>query len=162
GRRGAVGVDAGAVLVEGDVVGDFLGARRVLGVDAVAVAAVRGDPAVVVDQAAVDLRVDGLLPEGEPLAGVVDDQVDELRAHAAAGRLVDLDRLAAGDVGGPGGDLGGDPVQVRAHHLEAPVPGVGAGDEHNAVAARIAPAERRPLARVLPHEDRIGGGARQP
>src|ERR1700674_5498866 len=109
-------MDAVGEAGEEDVVGDLLGAGLILGVDAVAVAAVGSLPAVVVDQAAVDLRVRSLLPEADPLTGVVNDQVDEL--HSGMGvRLVDVEPIAAGNGGRRGSRDGGVPGGVRAHHL---------------------------------------------
>src|SRR5207244_9986196 len=79
----AVGVHRVAVAAGHDAVADGLGAVLVLRVDGVPVAAIRGRPAVVVDEAAVDLAVPGAAPEADALAALVDDEVDVLAARAA-------------------------------------------------------------------------------
>src|SRR5262249_12066684 len=79
----AVGVQGVAAAAGHDAVADGLEAFLVLGVDGVAVAAVHGRPAVVVNDAAVDLAVAGAAPEADPLAAAVDDEVEVLALLAA-------------------------------------------------------------------------------
>ena len=81
GGRVAVDLDAHAELVEDDVVGEQLAADGVLRIDPVAVAAVGAVEAGVINDVAVGLGVRGVRPHPDRGVGVVDDQVDELRAR---------------------------------------------------------------------------------
>src|SRR5262249_45821545 len=147
-----VRVEAVAELLERDVVAHALRAGLVLRVDAVPVAAVGPLPAVVVDEAAVDLAVGPRREGGDALPRIVDDEVDE--PDPGARRRAAVDAVAAADVPGPRARLGGEPVRVGAHDLEVLVPGVGPGDREDGAARRVAAVERGALADGLTDDDR--------
>ncbi len=152
GRVRAVNVDAVAEPREHDVVGDVLGPGLVLGIDAVAVSAVRTFPAVVVDQAPVDL---GIGPGGEradALTRVVNRQVHE--PDSRIGAVAAVDAIAAADVGRPGSGLRRHALRVGARDFEAPEPRVRSVDRENGDAVRVPAVERRALAGILAHDDR--------
>jgi hypothetical protein len=109
----AIDMDAPAELVEEDVVADAFGALGVLGVNGMAVTAVGCGalPAVVVDQAAVDLGVSCGSPESDADAGIMDDQVD-----APGVRAEDVHAATAG-----GGPVGGVLVTSKPqYHVHVP------------------------------------------
>src|ERR1035437_695221 len=101
-------VDPPAINVEEDVVHDPLGPRLVLSVDAVSVSSIGvwPLPPVVVNQTAVDLCIHSRRPELHTIAGIVNNQVDELRVWPE-------DTYASGP------PLGAVPVRVR--HFKVPV-----------------------------------------
>src|SRR5438309_10915079 len=77
-----VAVDAEAEVVENERVGDPLDSRPVLDINAVTPTMIGAEPAVVVDDAAVYLRVRRGTPESDAVPCIVNDEVDELRAGA--------------------------------------------------------------------------------
>src|SRR4051812_46759117 len=117
-----IGMNARGELVEDDVVADRLRAFVVLHVDAVAMAAIAGLKAVVVDDISVRLAVDCLLPDADPLPRVVNHQVDELRPRRPRIDRIEQDR--AREVGIRSGGSGA--VGNAAGNLEPPEPGEGA------------------------------------
>src|SRR5207302_2827898 len=106
--RGAVGVQRVAIAAGHDAIRDRLDAGLVLGVDRVPVTAVGAGPAVVVDNAAVQLAVGGRAPEADSLAVVVDHQVDVLAP------------LAGIDVQPAPGAVDDPVTRIRRHRLGGP------------------------------------------
>src|SRR5262249_13616762 len=101
-----------------------LDAVPVLGVDGMPVAAIGSFPAVVVDDAAVQFAVGGAGPEADPLAGVVNDQIDVLAVVAgidvqSAPGAFELTRMGA--------TLAEGGVGLGDEYLQAPNPQVSGG-----------------------------------
>ena len=157
GRSAAVSLHAVVGVVEDNVVEDFLIAREILGVDPMAVTAVRRVPAVVVDQAAVGFEIGISTPQAEAQRIVVNNEVDELIARAGVGSG---DGRIAVNVGWPRAGLSAGARGAGTGDFEAPVPSVRTGQRDGA-ALQAGAVKRGAFARVLADDDRSGAGTGQ-
>src|SRR5262245_31693876 len=146
-------MNAVAELAEENVIDDSA-ARwcRVLRVDAVPVAAIRREPAIVEDDVSVRFGVQRVFPYAKPAGEVVHDQIDELQVYTTRG-----DAGAAMEVARPGSSLPAGSRLIAAGHFKAPEPGPAAACQQRILVRRSA-VDDRPLSRCLSDDDRRAGG----
>src|SRR5437870_12575674 len=146
-----VGMDAVPELIEEDVVAGDERPLVALQVQAVPVSTVGPLPPVVEDDAAVHLHGRRVAVRVERHAAVVDDEVHVLVVRSVVDDDVRPESRRS---------VWADAPWIAVRQLETPVERPGAS-HHEHIVVRAPPVERRPLTRILPHDDRRARRARE-
>ena len=146
--------------VHDDIFGKALRPCLILRIHIVAVWSVGSEPAVVKDDAPIDLGIGRRRPRVESQLAVMEHEVDEL-APRDTKFLIDRHAFPAGNILWIGAGLPGHTHGVRAHDLQSPEPCERALDSQDRP-AQIASVKYRPFSRIAPHNDGLPGCPGQP